>query len=694
MNNLNRKIEDVLKKEGRPLSIKELQAHLNSEKENLRKSLKNMIISGSIVKLKSGKYAVAEELNLHTGRIDGHPDGYAFFVPESENMNDLFIPPKKLNGAVHKDRVNIKIEKFKGKNEAHVVKILERGYKKVVGRVEKSKYFAYVVPFVKKFYGDIYIPNRYSKKLKDDDVVLCEIIAYPEKGKNAVGKIAKKMGSLSDPGIENDIVLEKYGYNKKFPKHITKQLHDSTKNILGSPGEREDFTKMFTVTIDGESAKDFDDAISIEKHENGFLLYVHIADVSHYVQPDTDLDREAYNRATSVYFPEFAIPMLPEKLSNDLCSLKPKVKRLALTAKIDYNFRGQRKGVELYKSVIRSNYRLTYDSAYNYITGEEKTSNKNLTKLLENSVELANRIIDKRREQGTIDFDLPEVDFEFDSEGNISDVKPLDRTIAHKLIENFMIEANESVSEFLEEKLELSIFRIHDKPDPTKIEEFIETAKRFGLDLESPEHVTPKSLQLISASILESKFSYILSSLLVRTMQKAVYSTENIGHFGLASSSYTHFTSPIRRYPDLLIHRLIKSTFYENGFNPEKNYMIEATRHCSEMEKQEEDAEREINQYKKLRYLEQNSDTPFVCYINRVAASGLFVFLEKILLTGFVPVSKLDDDYYTYDQEGEYLVGKNAKKMYRIGDVLEVYVDKINYDFLEVDMTVKAGIAQ
>jgi len=679
-------ILEKLKSLGRPLNLDELQQELSIEKKNLRKVLRSMIISGDIVKLKSGKYAKTDDLNLHTGYVDGHPDGYAFFVPEKEDMQDLFIPPKRLNGAVHKDRVAIKIEKFKGKEEAHVVKILERGFKRIVGRVEKSKYFAYVVPFVKKFYGDIYIPNRFSKKLKTDDVVVAEIIQYPEKGKNAEGKIAKKLGALSDKGIENKIVMEKYEYKRKFPKDVTKELHENSKALFENPGERKDLTELFTVTIDGESARDFDDAISIQNNKSGgYKLYVHIADVAHFVQPDTDLDKEAYNRATSVYFPEFAIPMLPEKLSNDLCSLKPRVKRLTLTAEIDYDSYGNRVSSDIYQSVIRSNYRLTYDIAYKYITKEEIPKNKKLSKLLDESAALAELLIKRRRKQGTIDFDLPEVEFLFDDNGDLYDLKPLERNVSHRLIEHFMIEANEAVSEFLEKKLDISIFRVHDSPDPAKIEEFVQTCKRFGVDVKTPDEITPKNIQRISSLIENSRFSYILSSLLVRTMQKAVYSTENIGHFGLASESYTHFTSPIRRYPDMIVHRLLKMLLYNYNFKPTKSFMNDAAEHSSVMEKQEEDAEREIRQYKKLRFLETHVDDVFDCHINRVASSGIFVFLPKMLLTGFLPISGIDDDYYVFDPEKEYLVGKNSKKMYRIGDVLQVSVDRINYDYLEVD---------
>lgn len=694
MNKLEEKIKEILNKEGRPLDIEEICSKLNTEKTDIRKVLRSMIISGEIVKLKSAKYAITEELNLYTGYIDGHPDGYAFFIPDKEGMDDLFIPPKKLNGAVHKDRVSVKVEMYKGKKEAHVVKVLERGYKKIVGRVEKSKYFAYVVPFVKKFAGDIYVPHRFSKKLKTDDVVVCEIITYPEKGKNAEGKIARKLGSLNDKGIENKIVMEKYELKQKFPKNVNTELNENIKNIFNDPGERVDLTNLFTITIDGESAKDFDDAISVVSKDNGYILYVHIADVAHFVRPDTNVDKEAYNRATSVYFPEFAIPMLPEKLSNDLCSLKPRVKRLTLTAEIHYDTFANRIKSTIYQSVIKSNFRLTYDSAYNYISGKENTSNKKLSELLSNAALLANLIIKRRRKKGTIDFDLPEVEFVIDENGDIADIETVERNIAHRLIENFMIEANEAVSEFLENTVDLSIYRVHGEPDPLKVEEFTETCKRFGLDIKKPEDITPKSLQRISDKIEQSKYSYILSSLLVRTMQKALYSTENIGHFGLASESYTHFTSPIRRYPDLIIHRLLKKFFYHYTFQDEKDYLKKAAEHCSTMEKQEEEAEREINQYKKLKYLEKHNSEPFAGHINRVSSSGIFVFLTKVLLTGFIPISKLDDDYYVYTPESECLVGKNTKKMYKIGDMLEVFVDKINYDYLEVDFTLQAGIAQ
>ncbi|KAA0258260.1 ribonuclease R [Deferribacter autotrophicus] len=680
-----KEIIELLKQSSKPLNFNQILYLSGIEKKVLRKTLRTLIIEGKIIKFKNGKYAPCEVLDLVIGTVDGHPDGYAFLIPEDKELEDVFIPPKKLNGAVHGDKVTARIVEFRGKKEAHVIKVIERGFKRVVGRIEKSKYFAYVIPYEKKFFYDIYIPNKYAKKLKDDDVVICEIIKYPEKGKNPEGKIKKVLGNLYDKGIENKIVLAKYDLRINFPKSVKKEVKETADFYFKNAGERTDFTRLFTVTIDGEDARDFDDAISIEKTNGGYILYVHIADVAHYVRPGTNIDKEAYNRATSVYFPEFAIPMLPEKLSNEQCSLMPNVERLAMTVKIEYDKVGNRKKTSFYQSIIKSDYRLTYNYVNDLIDGKEETDDENLKYLVDVSKELTDKLIKKRKRIGMIDFDLPEATFIFDDDGNLIDIVPFERKFSHRIIENFMIEANEAVAEYLEEHIDISVFRVHDYPDAKKVKEFNKMCQFFGIDVLMPDEITPEMIQKIAEKVKESKYGYVLGSMLVRTMQKALYSIDNIGHFGLASESYTHFTSPIRRYPDLLVHRILKTLLFRYDYKINKEYLGKAADHCSNMEQNAESAEREIHQYKKLKFLLENRDKVYDAFINRISSNGFFIFIEKLLLTGFVHISSLDNDYYVVDIETNTIFGKASGKKYRVGDFVKVKVDKVNFDYLEAD---------
>jgi ribonuclease R len=688
LNNIEEKIIEFLVKKDKPVKLNEFLKETDVDTKSLKKSLKSLIKNGQIIKLKSNKYCLTKNLDVLTGTIDGHPDGYAFFVPDDETLDDVFIPPKKMNGAVHKDRVAVRIEYFRNKKEARVVKILERGYRKIVGRVEKSAHFAHVIPFVKKFFNDIYIPKKYSKNLKDNDVVICEIIFYPQAGKNPEGKILKLLGNLQDKGIENEIVLSKYDLERKFSNSLIKEVNKTSEYFLKNPGIRTDFKKLFTVTIDGETARDFDDAISLEKVDSGYILYVHIADVAHFVRPDSRVDAEAFKRGTSVYFPEFAIPMLPEKLSNELCSLRPNEVKFTLTAKIYYDNYGNRKKLELYQSTIKSNYRLTYTYVNDIIEGKQKTKSKPLKNLISTAVELTNLLIEKRKRQGTIDFDLPEPEFIFDENGDLVDIRPLERKPSHRIIENFMIEANEAVSEYLENLGVVSVYRVHEKPSAIKVREFLNVLSTFGISVDLPDEITPKTIQEIAAKFEDNKFGYILNSLLVKTMQKAIYDTKNIGHFGLASKSYTHFTSPIRRYPDLVIHRLIKKTLFDYPFDISNEFVEKASKQSSETEQRAEDAEREIHQFKKLKFLENHIDEVYDSYINRLNSGGIFIFIPKLIMGGYVPLSSMDDDFYSYYHDDNIIIGKKTRKTFKVGDRLAVSLLKVNYDYLEADFKI------
>ncbi len=667
-------------------------------KEKLRKQLKKLEKEGIIFKSENGKYVSAVRKidkvrckikpvdKYKIGKVDIAQAGYGFLLIEGSDESDIFIPEMKLNGAMTGDKVKVVLEKYRGKQEGRVVEIIERAHKKIVGRIEKFHHYAHLIPFIRHFGMDIYIPKKYARTVETDDIVVCEIINYGSIGINPEAKVIKKLGNIGDEGIENLIVLEKYNLKRKFPEEVLQEVSKYAEKKLKEKGIREDLTKLFAVTIDGETARDFDDAISVEKSESGFKLYVHIADVSHFVSINSFTDNEAFYRGTSVYFPEFAIPMLPEKLSNELCSLMPRVKRLTMTAEINYNSNGERVSYKIYPSEIRSNFRLTYNYVNDFYDGEIKINNGNLKKLLNQSKNLAGIIQNRRKEQGTIDFDLPEVEFIFDDNGDLVEIKPLERGISHRLIETFMIEANEVVAEFFENNIKTGVFRVHGMPDVKKVKEFVSMARAMGADVQMPEDITPKELQILSEKIHNFSKHYLLSPKLVRTMQKAEYSINNIGHFGLASKAYTHFTSPIRRYPDLVVHRLLKIIFNIVDYQLDDEKLDEICIHSSEREQLSEEAEREIHTYKKLKYLEKNSDKEWLCYINRITQDGVFVYIDKLLMNGFVSIENLNLKGRLFlNDDATLLIAKSSGFKLRLGDEIRVKLVSVNFDKLEAD---------
>lgn len=685
LTDLKNEIIKVFKKNDSPLPLSVIAKQMQVDKRLIKKAITELVRSGELTKLKSGRYTSAKDTNLIVGKLDVHPEGYAFLAPLTGGGSDYFVPAVKRGNALNGDIVAVSLEKYKGKTEARVVKIVTRSMQTIVGRIEKTRYATFCVPLDKKFLYDIFIPEAHAAKSQEGDVVIVELTVYPDKKRQPEGKIIRKLGTIDDKGIENEIILAKYNLERNFPKRVLEEVEADAEKLIKNEGKRTDFTKLFTVTIDGESARDFDDAISIEKNDNGYKLYVHIADVSHFVRPETYLDKEALKRGTSTYFLEFAIPMLPERLSNDLCSLRPDEERLTMTSVMDFDLEGRRIGQKFFRSKIKSNHRLTYTYVFDVIEEREKPQTKELADLIENCKDLAERIMKRRSSEGMLDFDLPEPVFEFNKEGDLEDVHPLERNIAHRLIENFMIEANESVAEFLESRIETSIYRVHDKPDMQKLEEYENMCASFGIPVSFGDSADVLAVKEVCDRVAESKFAHVLGGLLVRAMAKAVYSTTNIGHFGLASESYTHFTSPIRRYPDLLVHRLLADALFNDSYKVDSSRLETFASMCSLAEQKSVQAERDIQKFKILKYLYEHHDEPFSAYISRVNSNGLFVFLDKLMVQGYVQASSIEDDYYSLNGDGSALVGKRKKRILRVGDYIEVVTDRVSYDNLEVE---------
>lgn len=679
------RILNTIKSAGKPLTFKQILNMTQADPKQLKAELKELTRARKIKANRNGTYSTnqrpekAEQKTL-TGKIDLHPDGYGFMSVDGGGK-DLFIPRNKMGGALHGDRVKVTLESFRGKPEGKVIEITERSVQQIIGRAENLAGILRVVPMTKKFNSYIYVSAASAKGIENDDVVMVELTSYPDGQKAGRGKITKRLGKLTDPRIEDLIVLNRYNIEREYPKEVEDYVASIAPKFLKEAGKRTDFRDLTTVTIDGETAKDFDDAISVEVSDKGVALYVHIADVSHFVHPDTPVDKEAFKRGTSFYFPEFAVPMLPEMLSNNLCSLRPDEEKFTLTAKITYDEKGQRKRADLYRSIIKSNKRLTYTYVQAVLDGKEQESSKDVYQLIKDSEKLALLIMKRRKKDGMLDFDFPEAEFDLDENGEITAVRASERHLSHRIIEHFMIEANEVVSEFLEKNTDKSVYRIHDKPDPAKLNDFTGLAETFGLAITIKE-VTPKEVAKASDIVSASPYGDILGPALVRTMAKAEYNSSNIGHFGLASESYTHFTSPIRRYPDLMVHRLICNRLFSAHYNSSID-IDTACQKSTENEQRAENAERDIERFKKVKYLMKHMDEPFAAIITSVGPFGLSIYLPTIMLKGTVTLESIQGDIYQYIKKAELVKGRKTGIMYRAADPIEVMAERIDFDVQE-----------
>ena len=696
-NKIRKKAEKILI-EFPNISSHELANILGIDERQARKLIKNLpydmivenIKNKKIASSKSGKTKTKSETNgvgqVLRGTISTHKDGYGFFIPDDKSIDDAFIHPKKLKNAAHGDVCTARISIYKGKREAEVVNIIQRGIEEVVGVVDKYRNSVRVIPFSRNFQG--YIIIKGDKNIEDEDVVLCKIERYPTSSSHATGKIIEKIGTLSDKDIDNKIVMYKYGLTFEYPEKVIFEC-DEIENGRFKIDKKNltDFRQLFTVTIDGERARDFDDAISVIKTDENYELFVHIADVSRYVTRGSAINEEAKRRGTSVYFPEFAIAMLPEVLSNGVCSLVPNEERYTVTCKIVYNRQGKRKDVSFYRSVIKSNHRLTYNFVNDVFNKSKECESEELFNLLSNAKELSELLISRREKEGVIDFDLPEPEFIFNESGDIIDIKPQERGAAERLIECFMIAANEAVAEYLENNGLKGIYRVHGEPDVKKIDDWVEMARNFGLKIPSLEYpVTPETVAELSKIAANSKQADLLSSLLIRSMMRAEYTVENQGHFGLALKAYTHFTSPIRRYPDLLVHRALLAGLKLGSINEPEEELKEFARQCSKLERLAQDAEHDIGAFKKLEYISDHYEDVFEGYINRITNTGIFVYIEKLMMTGYVDYGYIDFDIFY--KMGESAIGDKSGERYRVGDKLRLLPYKINIASLQADFTI------
>jgi len=686
----------------KPLLFEELVIVLDvpkSDVELFRSVIEELESEGKIFKTHRNRYGIPERMSLAVGRLQGNERGYGFVVPDDEKMNDIFISADSLNGAMHNDRVIARINtKVIGNKraEGEVIRVIHRANRTVVGTFESSRHFGFVVPDDKKISGDIFISKDEFNNARPGDKVVAEIVKWPESRRNAEGRVAEIIGNKDDVGTDILSIIKAYNLSEEFPEDVIKQAEGISDVVTAEMARgRRDLRQLRMVTIDGEDAKDLDDAVSLEKLADGkYRLGVHIADVSHYVSENSPLDREALKRGTSVYLVDRVIPMLPKKLSNGICSLNPKVDRLAFTVMMDIDSSGRVLDHEIFESVINIDERMTYTNVYKILAEDDRELKERYSYLLGDfkaMEELALVLRAKRMSRGAIDFDFEEAKIILDEKGKPLEIKRYEITIANKIIEEFMLVCNETVAEHFYWANSPFVYRVHEDPDPEKIANFAEFASNLGYHLKGINKIHPGALQELLMKVKGTKEELIISTVMLRSLAKARYSHESTGHFGLAAKFYSHFTSPIRRYPDLIIHRIMKEHL-KGHLNEDREDVLnkalpEIARQCSERERAAEEAERETEDLKKVEYMKEHEGERFEGIISNVTSFGMFVELDNTI-EGLVKMSSLEDDYYIFDDKRYCLIGERTRKTYRIGDIVNVQLTRADVATRQIDFMV------
>ncbi|MHC1748359.1 MAG: ribonuclease R [Cellulosilyticaceae bacterium] len=675
-----------------PMRVKELIMLLRVPTEDrhvFEEIIGELIKEGKIIRNKRGKFLTPKALNLATGTFQGHPKGFGFLILDDEEK-DIFIPASGVNGAMHKDRVMCKITRVATEDkraEAEVIEILQRGPQSIVGTYEESQNFGFVVPDEQKYARDIFIPKKLSKGAVTGHKVLVEITDWAEERRNPDGKVVAILGHINDPGVDILSIIYQYDLPREFPKEVMDEIEDIASEVSDKDKRgRRDLRGLQMVTIDGEDAKDLDDAVSLERLSNGYYrLGVHIADVTHYVKERSPLDQEALDRGTSIYLVDRVIPMLPHKLSNGICSLNAGVERLALSCIMDIDPNGNVQNHEIVESVLDIDERMSYTAVKKILVDQDEelmVRYKNLIPMFESMQDLAAVLKQKRIKRGAIDFDFEETKVILDKDGTPIDIKPYDRNVATRIIEEFMLVCNETIAEdyFWQEKP--FVYRSHEDPDPAKITALGEFIYNFGYQIKGGANkVHPKDLQKILDEVQDKPEENIISRLLLRSMKQARYTAECNGHFGLAAKYYCHFTSPIRRYPDLQIHRIIKYNIH-NKLNGNKEQALfehvdEVAKKSSLRERRAEEAERETVKLKKVEYMQKHVGEIFEGVITGTTSWGVYVELPNTV-EGLVHVTEMNDDYYIYDEPNHRWFGQHSKEVYQLGNKVHVLVLKTN----------------
>ncbi len=690
-------IQKFLEDAGVPRDAEQIAHGLGVTEEDdklaLSRRLDAMERDGQLVRNRRGGYGLVDKMDLIRGRIVGHPDGFGFLIRD-EGGDDVFLSAREMRCALHGDRALVRLRGHdrRGRPEGAIVEVFERANHRVVGRYFCEAGVGFVVPDNKRIAQDVLIPAGEAGNATHGQIVVAKIIAQPDRRRQPLGHISEVLGEHMAPGMEVDIAIRAYELPCVWPEAVVEEIDTIVPEVTAADRRgRLDLRDTPLVTIDGEDARDFDDAVYCERHGQGWRLLVAIADVSHYVRPGAPLDKEAHNRGTSVYFPDRVIPMLPELLSNGLCSLNPRVDRLCMVCEMHFDARGVKKRHVFHNAVMNSHARLTYtEVAAALIGGDQAARAKHKTLLphLENLYALYQLLRRQREQRGAIDFETSETRILYGPDKKIERVVPLVRNEAHKLIEECMIAANLSAAEFLQEQEVPALFRVHEKPSAEKMEDLRTFLAELGLQLPGGEVPKAKDFARLLAKIGGREDTHLIQTVLLRSLRLAVYGPENIGHFGLALESYTHFTSPIRRYPDLLVHRAIRSRINKakaHKYPYDIGAMQTLGEHCSMTERRADEATRDAVAWLKCEYMMDKVGEVYDGIISSVTGFGLFVELKDIYVEGLVHITSLPNDYYHFDAVGHRLRGERSGRVYRLGNPVRIKVMRVDLDDRKID---------
>lgn len=695
-------IIDLIKEQGCPMSFNDLETELKIEEEQveaLSRRLKAMARDGQLVRNRRGGFCVVNKQDLVAGRVIGHPDGFGFLKLD-DGGDDLFLSAREMRKVWHGDRVVAHISGMdrRGRYEGAIIEVLERACQNIVGRVQIEKGVAVVLPDNKRIVHAVAVPTDALNDAKDGQMVVVAIDEHPGEWRQPIGRITEVLGDHMAPGMETDVAIRSYDIPVEWPEALLEEIKDLGEQVPESAKKgRVDLRDLPLVTIDGADARDFDDAVYCQKTAKGWRLLVAIADVSAYVEPGTALDDEAYNRATSVYFPDRVVPMLPEVLSNGLCSLNPQVDRLCMVAELYFDASGKMFRSRFFEGLMHSHARLTYDQVGAMLMDGDPELCEQHAELLPHLHELYNlyKVLHAARaERGAIDFDTTETRFRFDDRGKVAEVVPLVRHDAHKVIEECMLAANVAAARLLLRKKMPALYRVHETPSNEKLSDLSEFLKELGLSLGGGKKPTAKDYADLLEKVKGRVDFHVIQVVLLRSMMQAVYQHENIGHFGLAFPAYAHFTSPIRRYPDLMVHRAIKHTLLSDkpdGFGFSIQDLARMGEHCSALERRADDASRDSADALKCEFMLDKVGDNFSGVIASVNSFGLFVELDEIFITGLVHITALDKDYFHFDPIGHRLSGERTGKVYRLGDKIRIRVAAVNMDDRKLDFVLEDG---
>jgi ribonuclease R len=679
----SREILRELERAGEPLEPKELAERLEiqvRERRAFNAGLAALERAGEVVRNRAGALLVAKRIAVLAGRVDGHPDGHGFLIPD-EGGTAVFLPPHEMRSLMHGDRASVRLSGTdqRGRPVGTLVEVLERAKRRIVGRLHDERGVLVLVPEDRRIAHDILVPPAEARKAKPGEIVTVDLVEHPARHAQPVGRIAEVLGHHADPGMEIEIALRKFDLPHRFSKGalaLAKSVPDEVRpqDMEG----RRDLRELEFVTIDGETAKDFDDAVVCRKEGKGFRLWVAIADVSHYVKHGDALDLEARERGTSVYFPRRVIPMLPEKLSNGICSLNPKVDRLAMVCEVEISAQGELGRYEFYPAVFRSQARLTYTKVWADIAGGNPPGH------LARLNELFQALYLSREKRGAIDFETIETRMVFDPKGKIEKIVPEARNDAHRIIEECMLAANVCAGNFIAERGQPVLYRVHDAPAEEKVTALRAFLGELGLGLPGGDIPKPRDYAALLDKIRGRPDFNLLQTVLLRSLKQAIYTPENVGHFGLAFDAYVHFTSPIRRYPDLLVHRAIKALLNHRKYEGLDWQAL--GRHCSETERRADDASRDVESWLKCYYMREHVGETFTGIITGVVPFGLFVTLDDYFVDGLVHISELGRDYFEYDGARHLLFGSRTKKRFRLADRMKVKLVRVDVDQRKIDL--------